>query len=69
MPDKKRNRGRGRVRAKVGLGLGQVVLALGPGLEQVVLAFLTEGIPSQADEQQALRSMPEVEVLRRAGYG
>ena len=49
--DKKGVRRRDRVTARVGLGLGQEVLALGPGLEQVVLAFLTEGIPSQADEQ------------------
>ena len=53
--DKKRVRRRDRVRAKVGLGLGQVVLA-----------FLAKVIPSQADEEQALWSVPEVEVLRRA---
>ena len=48
--DKKGVRRRDRVTARVGLGLGQEVLALGPGLEQVVLAFLAEGVPAQADE-------------------
>ena len=35
-------------------------------VEKVVLALLTEGVPAQADQQQALGRVPQVEVLRRA---